>query len=195
MTYRVLAYLIVVMSSLGGALSTWAHPHVWIESVVSFELSNDGLDGLLVSWYFDEWNSADMRVRFDRNLDGRIDEAEQFTVYNEAFIRLRDIDYFLRAETNDRNHELPEATEFRAFIDDERFVYQFRMPLRLSWAQIEGLVVGIFDDSYYVSFFSSSERDVYTVGSRSASVSQVPQQFDTDGWGWVNAPALEVTVE
>lgn len=176
------------------APSLAAHPHVWIESFVTPVMDDAGMSALEVTWLFDDFNSADIRARFDGNLDGSLSREEQQLIEENAFARLAEIGYFLIVNVNDSRQEVPAATRFEAFIQDEQVGYRFQVPLNLSWAQVDGTVMAVFDESYYVSFFTSPGREQVTSSGRSVRLAQVPMQFATDGWGGVNAPAIEMQV-
>ena len=52
----------------------WAHPHVYIDSRLRFEMRGAECVGIQVEWTFDPVFSADVIGQFDRNRDGLFDE-------------------------------------------------------------------------------------------------------------------------
>ena len=113
-----LTILVVAFESLG------AHPHMWIDATMDFELDGDGLQAVRISWLFDEFNSAEMLFSFDGDLDGEISRAEQTRLRTNAFEHLVDVDYFVIAFSGDERLEIGTARGFRAEVVEGRLLYE-----------------------------------------------------------------------
>ena len=64
-----------MLFALCAAPALWAHPHVFIDSSLEFEMSGRDCVGIVVSWTFDVVFSADIIGQFDKDRDGAFDEA------------------------------------------------------------------------------------------------------------------------
>lgn len=187
MTRRYLTSLIIFMFT-AGALA--AHPHLWIDTTVDLQMDSRGLSGVAVTWLFDEFNSADMIFSFDENLDGEISTAEQERVRMEAFAHLAEIDYFLVVFRGQDPVELGEADSFNASILDGRLQYEFSVPVRVAWNDVENLVIASFDQSYFIDFISRPVRTSYARGRRTVQVRNETLQLSSEGWGTIRVPAV-----
>ena len=169
-----------------------AHPHMWIDAGVDLEVDGRGVSAIDVEWTFDEFSSADLIFSFDENLDGALSRAEIATIRSDAFAHLHRVDYFLVAFAGSDRLEMPAADEFTARIDDGRLVYVFRVPVRIGWDRMEDLVVGHFDQSYYIDFLTESRNGEYGGPERRVVVGEETLRLASDGWGTVRVPALRL---
>ncbi len=169
-----------------------AHPHMWIDAGVDLEVDGGGVAAVDVEWTFDEFSSADLIFSFDENLDGALSRAEIATIRSDAFAHLHQVDYFLVAFAGSDRLEMPAADEFTARIDDGRLVYVFRVPVRIGWDRMEDLVVGHFDQSYYIDFLTESRNSEYGGQGRRVVVGEETLRLASDGWGTVRVPALRL---
>lgn len=188
---RLLSLLVGIASLLvPGTLD--AHPHMWIDAAVDLELDAAGIAGLDIEWTFDEFTSADLIFTFDDDLDGSLSRAETATIRREAFEHLVEIDYFLVAFAGTDRLEVSEADRFTASIEDGRLVYGFRVPVRIAWGRMDDLVVGHFDQSYYIDFLTEPRRAEYAAAGRRVRLGEETLRLASDGWGTVRVPALRV---
>jgi nickel/cobalt transporter (NicO) family protein len=172
-----------------------AHPHMWIDATFDLEFDANGIASLAVAWEFDEFNSAELIFGFDDNLDGAFSRTEVDRVRREAFEHLVRIDYFLVAFAGQRRLEVPEADHFSASIADGRLRYEFTLPMPIRWREMDDLVLGTFDESYFIDFVSDARRPSYETGARSVRLGEELLQLASDGWGTVRVPALRVEIE
>lgn len=187
--------LILSVAFALAAAAAAAHPHMWIDGVFALELDDDGVAAVRVTWLFDEFNSADLIFSYDDDLDGEISGTENARIRREAFEHLVDIDYFVLAFAGGRRLDVPAATSFDATIDEGRLRYEFTVPIRIAWREMRDLVIGLFDESYFIDFVSDPAQPVYTRGRRSVSLSEESLRLASDGWGTVRVPAVRLAVE
>jgi ABC-type uncharacterized transport system substrate-binding protein len=189
---RLLSPLVRVLLLLAMPTVTQAHPHMWIDAVIDLRLDEEGIAAIDVEWAFDEFSSADLIFSFDDDLDGAFSRGEIATVQRDAFAHLHEVDYFLIAFAGSRRLRMAAASRFTARIDDGRLVYAFRVPVRIGWDEMDDLVVGHFDQSYYIDFLSEPARGEYTAEGRRVVLAQETLRLASDGWGTVRVPALRV---
>lgn len=172
-----------------------AHPHLWIDGTIDFELDADGVAGISVRWVFDDFNSADMLFSFDLDHDGELDRAEITNLYDNAFVHLNERGYFLIAESRSGRVTIPDATHFTASVEDERLVYEFRVPLEQSWQETAGLTVALFDEKYFIDFLTEPVSASYVRGARSIRATKSALQLETVGYGAIDVSAVAMEVE
>lgn len=169
-----------------------AHPHTWIDATIDLEIDSAGVSAVNVEWVFDEFSSADLIFSFDEDLDGELSRGEIATIRRGAFEHLVQVDYFLLAFAGTDQLDVPAADRFAARIEDGRLVYAFRVPIRIAWSAMDDLVVGHFDQSYYIDFLTEAQREEYANAGRRVVLGDEILRLASDGWGTVRVPALRV---
>ena len=190
MRYRLLVPIAIVL--LAPAIG--AHPHMWIDGILGLELGTNGVEGIRVTWMFDQFNSADMLNQLRISPRGQITAAQSREIYETAFVHLRAMDYFVLAKQRNRTVPLPDAVDFTASIDRRRLVYEFTIPLSMSARDANELVLAFFDQSYFISFMTLAASDAYRSGGATFEFVQEPLRLETDGWGNVQITALRTVV-
>jgi ABC-type uncharacterized transport system substrate-binding protein len=128
-----------------------AHPHVWIDAVVTFVFSDRHLVGLRHRWKFDEFFGSFVIEENDVDGDGAFDAAEISAIRESAFSSLREYDYFTHLRVNGAKLPLDEASGFTARIEDGVLVYEFTMHLPAPVDPVEvALAASVYDVEYYV---------------------------------------------
>lgn len=183
------ALLLLLVASVAAA-----HPHMWIDGVLDLTLDEAGVSAVTVSWLFDEFNSADLIFTFDENLDGRLSRAEQAVVRERAFSHLSSAGYFIVAFAGTERLPVPEAEAFSANIEDGKLRYEFRVSMRIRWEQMQNLVLALFDSSYYIDFLPEARSDSYRFGRRALSMTPETLRLQSEGWGVIRVPALQVAL-
>lgn len=188
-------HLLCIVAALGAPSSLAAHPHLWIDATVDLQLDHAGVRAVTVSWIFDEFNSADMIFSFDENRDGRFSEREQTTIRENAFSHLIDSDYFIVAYQGSEKLDIQEVESFRAAVTEGRLLYEFSVPLRVPWRRIDNLVVGAFDESYFIDFVSEPASGRYDFRGRTVHVENDEIRLESEGWGTIRVPAIRAELQ
>ena len=128
-----------------------AHPHVWIDAVVTFVFEDRQLVALRHRWKFDEFFGSFVIEEHDANGDRAFDPAEVSTIRDSAFGNLREYDYLTHVRVDGDKLPLHEASAFTARIEDGVLVYEFAMPLPepVDPAQT-AVAASVYDVEYYV---------------------------------------------
>lgn len=171
-----------------------AHPHMWIDGTIELHLDGGGLSGLTATWTFDEFNSAEMIFMFDDDLDGNLSPAEVERIHDEAFAHLVQLDYFLIVFAGQDRVEVPQADSFDARIERGRLIYEFTIPLRLSWGRLDDTVIAFFDVSYFIDFLSEGARDRYAHSGRTVQLRSDTLRLASQGWGTIRVPAVRTAL-
>ena len=167
---------------------------MWIDGVFDLQVDRRGIASVGVSWVFDDFNSSELIFSFDEDLDGELDRAEQREIEQRAFAHLGQADYFVVAFAGTRRVQVPAASDFRATIDEGRMRYEFTLPLRLGWDELDDFVMGLFDSSYYIDFLSDPAHERYSHGNRSLALSHETLHLESEGWGTIRVPVIRVAL-
>jgi ABC-type uncharacterized transport system substrate-binding protein len=128
-----------------------AHPHVWIDAVVTFVFEDRQLVGLRHRWKFDEFFGSFVIQENDVDGDGAFDAAEISAIRENAFSNLREYDYLTHLRVNGDKLPLDEVSRFTARIEDGVLVYEFTMELP---EPVDpggnALAASVYDVEYYI---------------------------------------------
>jgi len=142
------AVMILGLTVLTSTQALWAHPHVFMDSRLEFEMKGQDCVGIWVAWTFDPVFSADVIGQFDVNRDGLFDTKENETVRMKAFSNLGKYGYFTFIRSGEQRSTPESVQGFQASQRDGRVVYRFRVPLE--GQGISGdFSVATFDSTFY----------------------------------------------
>ncbi len=201
------AGLLLLGSLLLGNSRLAAHPHVFIDGVLEPRVSPDGryLEGTSVSWIFDQIYSSQMVLDFDRDRNGKINTAEEESVYSQAFVHLKELNYFLevvpksgRSITRGLPQKVPLGTarNFHASIDNGKMIYQFYVPFPgatgkgLALSGHKEFAIFLEDQEYFIAFDSLPKSGLNFNGVTISS-----QEFMVQNLQWGPYPVRAVNVK
>ncbi len=179
-----------------------AHPHIFIDGLLSPRLSSDGsfLNGTEVRWSFDQIYSSMLIFDFDRNKNGKLDPEEQNPVYEQAFVHLKEINYFLFVKKvgagKRQNLSLGTAKDFHASIEDGKIIYKFFVPFPehegkgLPLGAGQEYIVYLEDQEYYIAFDSLLKPGLSAAGVHFSS-----KEFTVQNLIWGPYPVRAVSVK
>lgn len=155
-----------------------AHPHMFLDSVVTFEIDDTGLKGFWFEWTFDQMFSAMIVMDIDRNGDKTFNVAEMKRVEGEAFSNIRNYGYFTYVTWRGKETRPDVAEQFHASIVDDRLVYRFFIPFRVQLAPgaQDSLSVAVYDETFFCDCRHAPESPVRVKGSTAVSTSFRIQQ-------------------
>ncbi|MFW6289132.1 MAG: hypothetical protein ACOC2Q_05070, partial [Spirochaetota bacterium] len=84
---------------------------------------------------------------------------------------------------------------FRASIVDGRLRYEFEVPLRIDWTDVDDVVVGLFDPSYYIDFVTDAARAGIARDARTVRLSDETLTLESEGWGRIQVAAVKMGLE
>jgi ABC-type uncharacterized transport system substrate-binding protein len=136
------------------AITSWAHPHVFINSTVEVVFDRKGLAGFRMRWLFDEIFSSMMRLDFDANHSGCFEDLEVKKIKQSAFASLRDLNYFTHVRINGKPFQVRYVTDFSADLNKGRLIYSFFVPCHVTAiSTFKEIRLAVYDQSYYCSVF------------------------------------------
>ncbi|HVI52426.1 MAG TPA: DUF1007 family protein [Candidatus Sulfotelmatobacter sp.] len=154
-----------------------AHPHVWVDTIVTARLDKGAVVSLREDWTFDEDFSATVLSDL-RKLKGMggdrhsaFSPAEIAKLQQNAFSNLKNYDYFTHLWLNDKALKIkPDVEDFTARMEGDKLRYLFTVRL-VQPAAVKGaaLKVGIWDDSYYVDVGPAKGQSALIEGDGTAS--------------------------
>lgn len=151
-----------------------AHPHVFINTGSRFVFGPATLQGLEVSWEFDEFFSGQVLEACDSNKDGNLSAAEQILVRKKFFANLKSFHYFTFVWINEKFHKAVRVSKFKARVGAGRKVtYTFFIPLGSQLeAAAKTVKVMYLDESNFVAFFSK-DNTISVAGEKPTVVKAV----------------------
>ena len=151
MRQRLVPALLMIVAALALARPAAAHPHVWLDSVITFVFEGDKLTALRLTWSFDEFFGTAIIRRFDQNRNGRFEPDENAQLEAGAFASLKDYGYFVYMKAGDKPMPVERITGFQGSVRNNQLVYDFTVPLPtpVDPATTE-FVLSLFDETYFV---------------------------------------------
>ena len=121
--------LLAVAGGVGGGANADAHPHVFVDYAVLVRFSAAGVEGVEVTWTFDEFTSALLLRQFDADRDGKLSPDEVRQIERGHFAETRESQYFLSLRLNGAALPSAPARDFTARVVNGRVSYVFTVPL------------------------------------------------------------------
>ena len=121
----ILFFLIIFLN-----LFIFSHPHMFIDSQISFEFSESKLKGFWVTWYFDQMFSEGILMDYDLDNDLKFNSDETLSVEMGAFANLENYNYFLFVNYKGKESKINSVENFTVFYKDNRLVYTFFVPVQ-----------------------------------------------------------------
>jgi len=135
--------------------SSLAHPHIFVDVMAKFMLTDSTLSGISVLWDFDEMTSAPLIEEFDINGNSRLEKQEYLTLEREAFSYAANSNYFMVLTWAKNLVQINSIEQFTAIIlPDKKIRYSFFIPLDIKLTDIGNDKVVMFfnDPSMFVAF-------------------------------------------
>ncbi len=173
-----------------------AHPHIWITAALSFVFEDGKLTALRQAWVFDDFFSASLIQDFDKDKNGVFDAAEQQALAGQAFVALRESDYFTRMRQGVESFPFGDAQNFSATQAKGLVVYGFTLPLATPLDPARGpITAGIYDESFFVDVAFDEADPVRFDGIPSGTCSYAIREDPVDAiyGGLVIPPSATIT--
>ena len=135
------------------SFSIYSHPHMFITSETSVVFNSEKLEGIFVTWTFDEMFSSTIISEYDKNKDGSFNVKETQIVKKNAFDYVAESKYFIQMKINGKAETVKKVSKFTAKIKNNRLVYRFYVPLNIKITKKETVVnFSVFDETFYIDF-------------------------------------------
>ena len=160
---RLLRGLVIALAvALSSARPASAHPHVFIDSRVTFVISHGKIVGFRESWQFDQVFSDQLLQQFDEDQDGKLSPAESEKVAAGTLPNLARFRYFTYVWIDGKDLGRLEPSDFHASATNRRVTFDFivKLPRPVDPLKQE-LALEINDREYYVEVLLA-QRDPVT---------------------------------
>jgi ABC-type uncharacterized transport system substrate-binding protein len=146
----------IILSALVLAFpsKTVAHPHAFVETFLTAVFNAEGLSGVRQRWRCDPMLTVTLLNFIKENHDGELDASEVDALRTKSFTLLRDHDYFTHVQVDGKAVRMQNATDFNAYLDNGKIVYDFFTPCRVEATDKKRTVaVASYDWTFYTYLF------------------------------------------
>jgi ABC-type uncharacterized transport system substrate-binding protein len=173
-----------------------AHPHIWIDAIVTVQVENERIDAVRVEWTFDEFFSAVLLDDFDLDRSGGFDAEEVNRIYEAVEPNLRILGYMTHVQAALDYQKLERIRGFDAVVDDGlvRFAFEATLPEPVDPRE-RRVSVSLFDETYYIAI-SLKKSDPIRVEGRlptGCDAERTTEQGPATMWGVIVADAVRVS--
>ena len=133
-----------------------AHPHVFIDCGVGLLFSGDRIDGLRLTWTFDDLFSGFIVQEFDRDRNGSLSPAEVHQIEVTHLAEFRRVKFFTVVTVNGQDVTPGPVRDFTAAVAKGLVTYQFTLPLGAPLASTRAVEVVVDDPSYYIAYMATA---------------------------------------
>jgi ABC-type uncharacterized transport system substrate-binding protein len=138
-----------------------AHPHVFIVQRLNLVFDEKGLAGIKVRWKMDDMFASMIAEDHDRNRNGTLEPDEVQSVRENAFIFIKEFNFFTFVKIDGRPFKVNFIRDFNATLENGRLVYEFLIPCHVTAADTYKKVsVSTYDPSYYTAIFFAKHDPV-----------------------------------
>jgi ABC-type uncharacterized transport system substrate-binding protein len=147
-----------------GVTGVSAHPHAFVACSVSFVMDDAGLVGCHQRWTLDEMTTVAVLDVVDKDHDAVLSAEEKTALRDLTVESLKDYHYFTAIRVNGRDVPVKSITDFSAEMQDNRLIYDFLVPCRVTsiLGKRQQVKVAVYDDSFYtyVTFANEGEATI-----------------------------------
>ena len=136
--------------------SAAAHPHVFVDYAVTVLLAGDAVDGIRVTWTFDDLFSGFILQEFDRDRNQTLSPEEVRQIEQKHLTEFQRAGYYTTVNINGKAAVLPPARKFRASVAKGLVTYEFELSVRAPLATTTALEVLVDDPVYYIAYMPSA---------------------------------------
>ncbi|MEA2098863.1 MAG: DUF1007 family protein [Campylobacterota bacterium] len=145
---KIFFILLIFISSL------FSHPHTFIDVYPTITTKNNSSSTIHFKWVMDDMTSTILIMELDQNGDGKISPKENRYIDKEYFAIFKDFDYYTHILAKGKKIKFPEATNFKASIENNKICYSFDIKLDQN---IKDTVLEFGDSDFYVAMVLKKE--------------------------------------
>lgn len=139
---------VLIAFYLTSAFAIFAHPHMKLESRVQLDFDGDKIIGFYSEWELDKFFSSDILLGYDYDGNKSFDSAENKDVFNNAFISLKDYNFFTYIRVGNKRVSPESVSDFSVKVTPENNVV-YRFYTSLKDIDSRDFYISIYDFSYY----------------------------------------------
>jgi ABC-type uncharacterized transport system substrate-binding protein len=160
-----LGLLLLFGLGLGPGLAV-AHPHVFVDYTVTVVLAGDAVDGIRLTWTFDDLFSGFVLQEFDTDRNQTLSPDEVRRIEQKHLTEFQRAAYYTTVNINGKPVVLPPAHGFRASVAKGIVTYEFTLTVRAPLATTTALEVVVDDPVYYIAYLPTTVTpQTQTVGA------------------------------
>ena len=114
---------------------SFAHPHLFMFTRLELVFDSYSCTGIEVEWMFDRFFSSSIIQDYDLNRDGRFNAEETGQVHDNAFINLKNYDFFISLRKNDARYRPQKVENFSLRQKEGIVFYKFPTKPFPSWSK------------------------------------------------------------
>ena len=113
-----------------------AHPHVFIDYVLTVRFEGEAPQAVRMSWTFDEMYSSMLFHDYTSRPRDSLTPADVRSLRKHAFEDTADYHYFVDLKLNGKPLEVKDVTDFDAQFKNRRVTYSFTVPIRATGVSV-----------------------------------------------------------
>lgn len=146
--------------------SASAHPHVFVDYGVTVLLSGDAVEGIRLTWTFDDLFSGFILQEFDADRNQTLSPEEVRKIEQKHLAEYQRAGYYTTVNVNGQPARIPPAREFRASVAKDLVTYEFVLSVKAPLATTTALEVVVDDPVYYIAYIPAAVTpQAQTVGA------------------------------
>jgi ABC-type uncharacterized transport system substrate-binding protein len=162
---RLIALLILAISTTLGSTAARAHPHVWVTSSSELMYAPDGaITGVRHAWTFDDMFSTYALQGIESKKKGVYTSEELAPLAQTNVESLKEFAYFTFAKADGKKGKFLEPVDYFLDFKDGVLTLHFTLPLKTPIKPKE-LVVEVFDPTFFVDFQLAKKDPIRLVGA------------------------------
>src|SRR5262245_44875284 len=137
---------------LGWPGTAVGHPHVFVDYAVMLQLTGDSLDGIRLTWTFDDLFSGFILQEFDGDRNQALSPEEARRIEQRHLAEFQKVGYHTTVNVNGKPVAPQPARGFRASVAKGIVTYEFVLPVKVPLATMTSLEVLVDDPVYYIAY-------------------------------------------
>jgi len=186
--------LSALVALLLGAVPCLAHPHVYVDVSLTFELDENGLAALREDWLFDDLFTNAILAELGLDPAALATPEGQAAIKAGAFDNLSNFDYFTFLENAGEQLPINGVRDFKASLREGRLAYAFTVPVNLPAAAMRGFRAAVFDREYYTDMLLLEERIALAGPGAGRADYAVRPAKDRTYWRFIVPQAVHLSV-
>jgi ABC-type uncharacterized transport system substrate-binding protein len=143
--------------TLVSILLAWAgiaagHPHVFVDYTVALLLTGDSVDGIRLTWTFDDLFSGLILQEFDGDRNQTLSPEEGRRIEQRHLAEFQKVGCYTTINVNGKPVTAQPARAFRASVAKGIVTYEFVLPVKIALAATTALEILVEDPVYYIAY-------------------------------------------
>lgn len=169
-----------LVAQLGLAGTAQAHPHVWVDGSITFNVEAGKLTSITNIWTFDAPFSAFATQGLDMNGDHKLSASELKPLSETNMGALEPYHFFTYVTAHGAQSEFDPPEHFGLVMAKKRLTLTFTLPLAAPVAFDADAEIHVLDPEYFVAYSYPGKSPVSIKGEAGACVAhyQPPKELD-----------------